>query len=271
MEAGWLHEKRNSAHSHREKLVILLCSTFFFFHLTSTRPTLTPVTVSPLFHAVAAILCTLCSCNLLPICLTLSAAQLPTPSLSLHIISLTLTLRGDSVVVCCFKPEFGPTTLRREERAEVFYGQLTGTTWDSPLQGASDGIITLFPAHFFFFFPSLRITLLSLLVVQHHRGNPMFKRTALCQVCWIFKDRKHHCWGVWFAVHLEEFKLSISHLGVRGGGKTATEAFILARLWWAERRTSEEVVPDEHWQLTPSSVLLDLIRPHVFAVSEIIC
>lgn len=88
-----------------------------------------------------------------------------------------------SVVVCCFKPGFGPSTLRRAERRRESRSLSwptngddgddgddvgrRGTTWDGPLQGASDGIITLFPAHF----SPLRIALLSLPVVHYHRGQ----------------------------------------------------------------------------------------------------
>lgn len=113
-----LHEKYNcpmssltSNLSHEEVLLLHTASSVVLLPLFTTQyyqhfePTV--------------ILCTVSLCNLLSLSFSLSTAQHPTPSLALlQYLSLSLPLRGDSVVVCCFKPEFGPTTLRREEKRE---------------------------------------------------------------------------------------------------------------------------------------------------------
>ena len=86
----------------------------------------------------------------LSLSLPLSLSALPPPpppppllSLSLppQYLFLSLTLRGDSVVVCCFKPELGPTTLRRDEKRErqstsLLWPAEEGTTWDGPTPGS---------------------------------------------------------------------------------------------------------------------------------------
>lgn len=124
MESGWLHEKRKCTNCRWEKKTtnthtkLKLCtdvknSLFFIFlsHLVTT-----PLNAVPLSCPTSLCVLSL-SLSLTPsLCLSH-----PTTSRSLLNISHYLVLGGDSVVVCCSKPEFGPSTLRRETRAALVH------------------------------------------------------------------------------------------------------------------------------------------------------
>ena len=148
-------------------------------NLTSSPPTITPV----LFTLFQFLMQWLAFFNSPFKLLSLSQPPSTPPLLSASTISLSLSLTLSGEIVLLFvvlslslvPPLSGET--RRESRSllwpadRVYMGRPTPGSiwWDYNTLSSS------------LFFPPLRITLLSLL---HHRGNPKFKWTTLCQVGW---------------------------------------------------------------------------------------